>query len=247
MPLTGEINDLSLSEVIELFCNRRRTGRLTVAYPQGTAQIYLEPGTIVHALFDDLKGIEAFHYALTLTNASFTFQPEVEAPDRSIDQPWTSVVLDGLRRIDEGFVPLRQSSNGGRKVQLRYVPADQANHQSSSPQATTNDVQAFGVLLSQFPESAPPRRWVNLPLLVAIILIVLGVGVPWGWYTRHKASQIRRQADNKFEHLYAPSQPVAQPGADAATNDALKTTVADNSEKKTTRQGEKASQPGSSP
>ena len=65
MPLTGEINDLSLSELIELFCNRRKTGRLTVEYPQGTAQFYLKPGAIVHAAFEDLNGVEAVHYALT--------------------------------------------------------------------------------------------------------------------------------------------------------------------------------------
>ena len=245
MPLTGEINDLSLSELIELFCNRRKTGRLTVEYPQGTAQFYLKPGAIVHAAFEDLNGIEAVHYALTLPNASFSFQSEVEAPERSIDQPWTSVVLDGLRKIDEGVVPIQPSSNGNRKLEPRYETA------APPPQITSeepdNDVNAFGVLLSQYPESAPPRRWVNLPVLVAIVLIVLGIGVPWGWYTRHKASQIRREADDKkFEHLYVESSP--QP--EATPNDTSKASdqeSAKSSEKKSESQGEKPAQPRSSP
>ena len=245
MPLTGEINDLSLSELIELFCNRRKTGRLTVEYPQGTAQFYLKPGAIVHAAFEDLNGIEAVHYALTLPNASFSFQSEVEAPERSIDQPWTSVVLDGLRKIDEGVVPIQPSSNGNRKLEPRYETAD------IPPQITSeepdNDVNAFGVLLSQYPESAPTRRWVNLPVLVAIVLIVLGVGVPWGWYTRHKASQIRREADDKkFEHLYVESSP--QP--EATPNDTSKAPEQDSakgSEKKSESQVEKPAQPRSSP
>lgn len=216
MPLAGEINDLSLSEVIELFCNRRKTGCLTVVYPQGTAQFYLKPGAIVHAAFEDLKGADAVHYALTLPNASFTFEPEAEAPERSIDQPWTSVVLEGLRKIDEGVVPIKPSTNGNHKVKLRYEPANQLPPPISSADSR-DDVQAFGVLLSQFPESAPPRRWVNLPVLVAIVLIVLGVGVPWGWYTRHKASQIRRVDDaKKFEHLYAPAEASPQPSASAS-------------------------------
>jgi hypothetical protein len=210
MPLTGEINDLSLSELIELFCNRRKTGRLTVEYPQGMAQFYFKPGAIIHAVFEDLNGVEAVHYALTLPNASFSFQSGVEAPEKSIDQPWTSVVLDGLRKIDEGVVPIEPSSNGNSKAHLHHETAEAPPPIISEKPG--DDVNAFGVLLSQYPESAPPRRWVNLPVLVAIVLIVLGIGVPWGWYTRNKASQIRREADDKrFEHLYAPTDPNPQP------------------------------------
>ena len=215
MPLTGEINDLSLSELIELFCNRRKTGRLTVEYPQGIARFYLKPGMIIHAAFGNLNGVEAVHYALTLPNASFSFQCGVEAPEKSIDQPWTSVVLDGLRKIDEGVVLIEPSPNGNSKALAHSEPAG-----ASSPtisEAAKDDVNAFGVLLSQYPESAPPRRWVNLPVLIAIVLIVLGVGVPWGWYTRNKASQVRREADDKkFEHLYTPTEPNPQPSATQA-------------------------------
>jgi hypothetical protein len=250
MPLTGEINDLSLSELIELFCNRRKTGRLTVEYPQGTAQFYLKPGAIVHAAFEGLSGAEAVHYALTLPNASFRFKPEVEAPECSIDQPWTSVVLDGLRKIDEGIVAIKPSSNGNNKLQLQNETVD------APPQTVweerSDDVSAFGVLLSQYPESAPPRRWVNVPVLVAIVLIVLGIGVPWGWYTRHNASQIRRDADDKkFEHLYAPTESSPQPGSNAPANDASKASTdedsAKSSKKQSANQGEKPAQPRSSP
>jgi hypothetical protein len=249
MPLTGEINDLSLSELIELFCNRRKTGRLTVEYPQGTAQFYLKPGAIVHAAFEDLNGVEAVHFALTLSNASFSFQSEVEAPERSIDQPWTSVVLDGLRKIDEGVVPIKPSSNGNSKVHLHYETADVPPQIISAE--PSDDVNAFGVLLSQYPESAPPRRWVNLPVLVAIVLIVLGIGVPWGWYTRHKASQIKRAADDKkFEHLYAPTEPSPQPGSNAQASDTSKAPDQDSAKgsgKESESQGEKPAQPRSSP
>ena len=247
MPLTGEINDLSLSELIELFCNRRKTGCLTVEYPQGTAQFYLKPGAIIHAAFENLNGAEAVHYALTLPNASFSFQSGIEAPEQSIDQPWTSVVLDGLRLIDEGVIPIEPSSNGNHKAQR--------NHQTAGapPQIISeepgDDVNAFGVLLSQYPESAPRRRWVNVPVLIAIVLIVLGIGVPWGWYTRHKASQVRRESDDKkFEHLYVESSP--QPDTGAPANDTSKAATDRDSAKGSEKSGsesEKPAQPQSSP
>lgn len=247
MPLTGEINDLSLSELIELFCNRRKTGRLTVVYPQGAAEFYLRPGVIVHAAFADLNGVEAVHFALTLPNASFTFQAGVEAPERSIDQPWTSVVLEGLRRIDEGVLPAKPSANGKNKVQLRYVTAAEGNQQPGYSENKIDDVKAFGVLLSQMPESAPPRRWLNLPVLIAIVLIVLGIGVPWGWYTRQQATKIRRESDEKrFEHLYQQTEPASQPNG-AATNNSAQ--VADQNSKSLKKQteGEKPPEPRDSP
>lgn len=250
MPLTGEINDLSLSELIEVFCNRRKAGCLTVKYPQGTAQFYLKPGAIVHAAFEGLNGVEAVHYALTLPNASFSFQSEVEAPEHSIDQPWTSVVLDGLRKIDEGVVPIKPSSNGNGNGHLHHEIAGAPPQ--IIPEESTDDVQAFGVLLSQYPESTPSRRWVNLPVLVAIVLIVLGIGVPWGWYTRHKASQITREADDKkFEHLYAPTESSPQPSAEIPANEASKAPANQDpeksSEKEPESQSEKPAPPRSSP
>ena len=105
MALTGELTDLSLAELIEFFCNQRKTGRLKVIYPTGPGYFYLQSGSVVHARVGALRGIEAVYFALTQRNASFTFSPAFEAPEHSINQPWTSVVLEGLRRMDEGVQP----------------------------------------------------------------------------------------------------------------------------------------------
>src|SRR4030081_3589124 len=105
MALTGELSDLSLAELIEFFCNQRKTGRLKVIYSAGPGYFYLQSGSVVHASIGSLRGIEAVYCALTLPNASFAFTPAFEAPEHTINQPWTSVVLEGLRRMDEGVQP----------------------------------------------------------------------------------------------------------------------------------------------
>jgi hypothetical protein len=105
MSLKGELTDLSLAELIEFFCNQRKTGRLTVSYPHAPAYFYLHSGSVVHASVGSLRGIDAVYYALTQSNASFNFSTAYEAPDHTINQPWTSVVLEGLRRMDEGIKP----------------------------------------------------------------------------------------------------------------------------------------------
>src|SRR5215210_2261790 len=105
MALTGELSDLSLSELIEFFCNQRKTGRLKVIYPHLLGYFYIQAGALVDARIGSLSGIDAVYYALTLPNASFTFDMELEVEQRTIHQPWTQVVLEGLRRMDEGISP----------------------------------------------------------------------------------------------------------------------------------------------
>ncbi len=105
MALTGHLSDLSLSELIEFFCNQRKSGRLKVLYPKGAGYFYLQAGSVVDANIGVLHGIEAVYYALTLPNAEFEFSADVEAKSRTINQPWTQVVLEGLRRLDENIAP----------------------------------------------------------------------------------------------------------------------------------------------
>src|ERR671910_3629802 len=105
MGLTGHLSDLSLSELIEFFCNQRKTGQLKVLYPDGYGYFYLQAGSVVDARIGVLRGIDAVYYALTLPNAKFEFGPATEGLERTINQPWTQVVLEGLRRLDEGVVP----------------------------------------------------------------------------------------------------------------------------------------------
>ncbi len=105
MALTGHLSDLSLSELIEFFCNQRKSGRLKVLYPQGAGYFYLQSGSVVDARIGVLHGIDAVYYALTLPNAEFEFSVDAEASNRTINQPWTQVVLEGLRRLDENIAP----------------------------------------------------------------------------------------------------------------------------------------------
>src|SRR5437870_2711447 len=137
MALTGELSDLSLAELIEFFCNQRKTGRLKVVYSDGPGYFYLQAGSVVHARIGVLRGIEAVYYALTLPNASFTFSPAFEAPEHTINQPWTSVVLEGLRRMDEGitartpFPEPKQLPEDESKVALAAVSADNVDDRAA--------------------------------------------------------------------------------------------------------------------
>ncbi len=103
MALTGQLNDLSLSELIEFFCNQRKTGRLKVDYALAPGVFFINEGELVDAKLGALNGVDAIYFALTLPSAAFDFSAHVQSSRRTINEPWTRVVLEGLRRIDEGL------------------------------------------------------------------------------------------------------------------------------------------------
>ena len=216
MALTGELNDLSLAELIEFFCNQRKTGRLKVIYPLGAGYFYLKNGAVVHARFGDLRGIDAVFFALTQPNASFKFSPALEPPEQTINQPWTSVVLEGLRRMDEGVMPRTPSvwkTEDDHEVEGEQVvtadnivttPVPKPAKSKSVTAKSTDDVKAFGVLLSgSESESFARRRWHPALVVAAVVVVIAAVGVPWGWYS-HK-----RRVRMASEALATPQLPVA--------------------------------------
>jgi uncharacterized protein DUF4388 len=179
MALTGHLSDLSLSELIEFFCNQRKTGQLKVLYPQGHGYFYLQTGSVVDARIGVLQGIDAVYYALTLPNAKFEFGSSSDAIERTINQPWTQVVLEGLRRLDEGVVP------------LQAFPADYAEDQDAkeSTEGTSFTeleqlrVPSFLSFISK--ESMSKRRYVIAGVVTVVVLMtVAAIGVPAGWYGR---------------------------------------------------------------
>ncbi|MFS8085803.1 MAG: DUF4388 domain-containing protein [Acidobacteriota bacterium] len=202
MALTGELSDLSLAELIEFFCNQRKTGRLKVVYPLGPGYFYLQAGSVVHARIGVLRGIEAVFCALTLPNASFTFSPAFEPPEQTINQPWTSVVLEGLRRMDEGVLasdpfPAEASAPVAEvktvepdivvsKVEEALPEDDESkNAPIDVPVATPAAMPAF---LSQVNnESRWGKPWKLGAIGLAVALVLVAIGIPWA---RNKAARL---------------------------------------------------------
>ena len=211
MALTGELSDLSLAELIEFFCNQRKTGRLKVIYPIGPGYFYLQAGSVVHARIGELRGIEAVYCALTLSNASFTFSPAFEAPEHTINQPWTSVVLEGLRRMDEGILapnPFPEDKHTPEPiVTTEAAPPEVATAEvataieESIPEAESKDapielpITASPEIPAFVSEAGKESRWRSNPwtlaaVVFAVLLVVAVIGVPWAMYARNKAARL---------------------------------------------------------
>ena len=176
MGLTGHLSDLSLSELIEFFCNQRKTGQLKVLYPEGYGYFYLQAGSVIDARIGVLRGIDAVYYALTLPNAKFEFGAATEELERTINQPWTQVVLEGLRRLDEGVIPTPAFPPEYKEAELKK------HHDDSMESSHLEEVSAPGFLSFIGKESMSRRKYIAGAVAVVVVMVVAAIGVPAGWY-----------------------------------------------------------------
>ena len=197
MALTGQLSDLSLTELIEFFCNQRKTGRLKVAYKPAPGFFYFQSGDLVDAKIGVLNGVDAVYYALTLHNASFKFSPSFATTRRTIHQPWTQVALEGLRRLDEGIKPEEAFVEGD----LSYLDEpeyadDHANDLISdelAPEIKSAKKSVPSSPLSLTVEGATAEKGKSKALAyaavaAAVVLLVAVAGIPAGWYSKKAAS-----------------------------------------------------------
>ena len=193
MALTGHLSDLSLSELIEFFCNQRKSGRLKVLYPKGAGYFFLQAGSVVDARIGVLHGIDAVYYALTLPNAQFEFSVDVEAKSRTINQPWTQVVLEGLRRLDENIAP-------SVAFPPDYVSEPDELEGKAVEVETQSDVEkSFAPAFLAFgKETASGRKPLFIgAIVVAVAASVAVIGVPAGWYSSKKAAPVASETVNQ--------------------------------------------------
>ncbi|HEV7373101.1 MAG TPA: DUF4388 domain-containing protein [Pyrinomonadaceae bacterium] len=229
MALSGQLSDLSLAELIEFFCNQRKTGRLKVAYERAPGYFYFDRGDLVDAKIGSLNGIEAIYYALTLANASFKFSPAFEPTRRSIHQPWTQVTLEGLRRLDEGIKPKEPTVEEGV---LYTDDPDGVNETAVEVEFDSDSPLPLSQTVSNA-ASGGRSKMVFAAVAVVVIALVAVIGIPAGWFSKGKTAvaaqpatapeaQASNAKSNNAEEASQPDQSAVDPAsADAASlNDA---------------------------
>lgn len=101
MALVGDLKDLNIATLVQLNCLEKNTARLTINTPKGQASIYFAKGEIVHAMFSGEAGEEALYRILSLKEGEFRVTPVTDLPERTIFTSWQSLLLEGMRVMDE--------------------------------------------------------------------------------------------------------------------------------------------------
>ena len=223
MALSGQLSDLSLAELIEFFCNQRKSGRLKVAYEMTPGFFYFDRGDLVDAKIGSLNGVDAIYYALTLANASFKFSPAFEPARRTIHQPWTQVTLEGLRRLDEGIKPKAPFAEAG--VSYMEDP-DGANETAEAVEFDSESGMPLALMVDGAASNGRSKM-VYAAVAVAVLAVVAVAGIPAGWYGKGKAAVAVQsvapapapEAQASSDNTDAASEP-EQPAVDANSAEA---------------------------
>lgn len=108
--LTGHLNDYPLADLISILRRQRKTGRLLIEYPISPCAFYFKQGDLVDAQLNTFVGLQAFFVALSQPNASFNFNPLIEASRRSINETSQKVILELIGCTEEKTIEVEPSS-----------------------------------------------------------------------------------------------------------------------------------------
>jgi predicted regulator of Ras-like GTPase activity (Roadblock/LC7/MglB family) len=101
MPLEGNLRELSLMNIIQLNCNEMNTATVRLAHEDRDGFICFADGAVVHAVAGDLEGEEAVYELLAWPDGTFVVEQGLEAPRTTISSSWNTLLLEGIRRMDE--------------------------------------------------------------------------------------------------------------------------------------------------
>lgn len=97
----GELASSDLIELVQLVLMTMQSGALHITAPEGRGTLWIEQGSIVHALSGAQRGADAFQHMLRWTGGGFSVDPGEKAPERSITFTTTQLLLESTRILDE--------------------------------------------------------------------------------------------------------------------------------------------------
>ena len=103
MGLKGSLAELPLADLIEMTSLGGKSGRLTLFDEEGAVagELAFRDGRLVGAVCGELGAEKAFYALLALKDGAFDFDPAAELDDESCDLPTASLLMEGMRRLDE--------------------------------------------------------------------------------------------------------------------------------------------------
>ncbi|AKT37409.1 HD domain-containing phosphohydrolase [Chondromyces crocatus] len=102
--VTGSLSEMGLPDMVQILWHGRRTCALKIQTVSGPGEIHFADGQIIHALYSGVQGEDAFYKMLTLHEGDFRLDPNFTPGARTIKQSPEGLLLEGMRRLDEGTI-----------------------------------------------------------------------------------------------------------------------------------------------
>lgn len=101
--VSGSLREMGLPDLVQILSQSRKTGNLHLKNGKDAGEVHFDTGAVVDARYGTLGGPEAFYALVKLTDGEFAFDPEYRPGDRVINISSEGLLLEGLRRLDEGL------------------------------------------------------------------------------------------------------------------------------------------------
>jgi len=101
MAMQGSLRDMTVADIIQHNCQEQKTALLTVDHDGRRAQIFMLNGAVVHAVMGAQAGETVVYETLAWVDGKFVLEPGVLPPTASIKRSWSSLLLEGAKRLDE--------------------------------------------------------------------------------------------------------------------------------------------------
>jgi response regulator RpfG family c-di-GMP phosphodiesterase len=100
--VSGSLREMGLPELVQVLSQGRKTGKLRIKAGNDLGEIHFSEGDVVNALWGKVRGEEAFYAMLKLQDGDFGLDPGFKPQGRVIQENAESLLLEGMRRLDEG-------------------------------------------------------------------------------------------------------------------------------------------------
>jgi response regulator RpfG family c-di-GMP phosphodiesterase len=100
--VSGSLREMSLPDVLQILANGRKSGRLELESDGQRGELLFSDGAIWDARLGGKRGEEAVYAMLLFEDGSFTLDPDRKPTERMIHGSTEGLLLEGMRRLDEG-------------------------------------------------------------------------------------------------------------------------------------------------
>lgn len=100
--VSGSLSEMSLPDIVQVLWHGRKSGSLKIRSNNEIGEIHFVDGNIYNALWGKLRGEDAFYGMLLVQDGDFALMPLTRPPTRVIEATPEALLLEGMRRMDEG-------------------------------------------------------------------------------------------------------------------------------------------------
>lgn len=99
--VSGSLTEMALPDMVQILFHGRKSGKLVIHSEGKRGEIQFSDGQIFDASFGDSVREDAFYEMLRLKGGDFELDPNFRAGERKIALAPESLLLEGMRRLDE--------------------------------------------------------------------------------------------------------------------------------------------------